>query len=97
LRRLSTQLEEMSFLDVSGRIARALVEMTSEPYLGTAIPLACAVSQEELARIVGASRVTVNKVLNSFVDLGLVSIARKRLVVLNSSELVRIGDYDGES
>lgn len=98
LRRLSTQLEEVSFLDVSGRIARKLIEMTKDgpgdPRTNTSPTYA--ISQEELARIIGASRVMVNKVLNSFVDLGLISIARKKLAVLDASELNRIACYDGE-
>lgn len=99
LRRVSTQLEEISFLDVSGRIARNLMEMTKNnsldaSFLGCAFT--CTISQEELARVIGASRVMVNKVLNSFVDLGLVSIARKRLTILNIHELNRIACYDRE-
>ena len=99
LRRLSTQLEEISFLDVSGRLARNLVEMTrndTAEELNRAPSLTCSMSQEELATIVGASRVMVNKVLNSFVDLGLISIARKKLTVLNEYELNRIACYDGD-
>lgn len=100
LRRISTQLEELSFLDVSGRIARNLVGTTksrSNDSLKREHPSTYMISQEELATIVGASRVMVNKVLNSFVDLGLISIARKKLTVLDSVGLNRIASYDGES
>jgi CRP/FNR family transcriptional regulator, cyclic AMP receptor protein len=100
LRRISTQLEEVSFLDVAARIARNLVGMMkgdSTQASGKEPVLACTISQEELARIIGASRVMVNKVLNSFVDLGFISIARKRLTILNEFELNRIACYDGDS
>jgi CRP/FNR family cyclic AMP-dependent transcriptional regulator len=90
MRRVSIHLEEISFLDVSGRIARNLISITSKekPYS------TCAVSQEELANMVGASRVAVNKILNSFVDLGFIQLARKKITILNEHELKRIGNYD---
>jgi CRP/FNR family cyclic AMP-dependent transcriptional regulator len=97
LRRVSSQLEELSFLDVSGRLARSLMEMTksgSPNVLKREQSFTCTISQEELAKVIGASRVMVNKVLNSFVDLGFVSIGRKRLTILNMHELNRISCYD---
>jgi CRP/FNR family cyclic AMP-dependent transcriptional regulator len=100
LRRVSTQLEELSFLDVSGRLAGKLLTMsgaTSQDKSSAGNSCTCAASQEELANIIGASRVMVNKVLNSFVDLGFISIARKRLTILNPDELNKIASYDGNS
>jgi CRP-like cAMP-binding protein len=100
LRRVSTQMEEVTFLDVSGRIARNLIEMAkgNSPKISiTERASTCTISQEELARIIGASRVMVNKVLNSFMDLGLISIARKKLTILNEFELNRIACYDGDN
>ena len=93
-------MEEVSFLDVSGRIARNLIQMTTSSPQSTSVyehPASCSISQEELAGIVGASRVMVNKVLNSFVDLGLISIGRRRITVVNMVELHRIASYDRES
>jgi CRP-like cAMP-binding protein len=99
-RRVSTQLEELSFLDVSGRLARSLIAMSGNRPQDISLTdnsFTCAISQEELANIIGASRVMVNKVLNSFVDLGFISIARKKLTVLNAHELMKIASYDGDS
>ena len=96
LRRLSGQLEEISFLDVAGRIARNLISLTknSAPVKGSPTIMTCSITQEELARVIGASREMVNKILNSFVDMHLISIARKKLIILNSNELSRIANYD---
>jgi CRP/FNR family transcriptional regulator, cyclic AMP receptor protein len=97
LRRLSGQLEELSFLDVAGRIARNLTKMAvaeSPMAVSSSQPL-CLITQEELATVIGASREMVNKVLGSFVDLGLISITRKKLTILNPQELERIASYDG--
>ncbi len=100
LRRLSTQLEEISFLDVSGRLARKLAEMAAsnntEPLTHTP-SLTCNITQEELAKVVGASRVMVNKILNSFVDLGFITLDRKKLTIVNPNGLDRIASYDAGS
>jgi CRP/FNR family transcriptional regulator, cyclic AMP receptor protein len=90
LRRVSAHLEEVSFLDVSGRIARKLISLSA----GERSSSVCSISQDELARVVGSSRVMANKILNSFVDLGFISLARKRITVVNEHELSRIADYD---
>jgi CRP/FNR family cyclic AMP-dependent transcriptional regulator len=90
LRRSNAHLEEVSFLDVSGRVARSLMSMSPKEEF----PPNCAISQEELARVVGASRVMVNKILNSFSDLGLITQTRKKITILNERELNRIGDYN---
>ena len=90
LRRVSTHLEEVSFLDVAGRVARNLIEMSSSQ----GISMSCEISQEELAKVVGASRVMVNKILQSFTDLGIITLARKKITILNRYELKRIGSYD---
>ncbi len=99
LRRLSGQMEEISFLNVAGRIARNLTATAnlaspSAEYPGSQV---YSITQEELARVIGASREMVNKVLNSFVDLGLISITRKKLTLLNVQELNRIAGYEAEN
>ncbi len=90
LRRLSTRLEEVSFLDVSGRVARNLISLS----LKGASAQNCTISQEELGKVVGASRVMINKVLNSFCDLGYIALARKMITILNENELKRLGDFN---
>jgi CRP/FNR family transcriptional regulator, cyclic AMP receptor protein len=98
LRRLSNQLEDISFLDVAGRIARNLSLLASnEPQeKDKSEILTCSITQEDLSRLIGASREMVNKVLNSFVDSHLLTISRKKLTILNVKELDRIGSYDGD-
>ena len=90
LRRVSAQLEEVSFLDVSGRIARNLISLSAREQSSPV----CAITQEELAGVVGASRAMVNKILNSFVDLGFIALARKKITIVDERELARIANYD---
>jgi CRP-like cAMP-binding protein len=90
LRRLSSRLEEASFLNVSGRLARNLMTISFVDDNSQN----CIISQEELAKVVGASRVMVNKVLNSFSDMGIIKQERNRIIILDQNELKRIGDYN---
>ena len=98
LRRLSAQMEELSFLDVAGRIARHILAMAKMELTASVRQerATCSITQAELAKEIVASREMVNKVLNSFVDLGLITITRKKLSILDTHELNRIASYDGE-
>lgn len=65
LRVMDEVLADSVFLDVTGRTAKRLIEM-SEGHDEFTLP----VTQEELAGMVGASRERVNKAIASFVRLG---------------------------
>jgi CRP-like cAMP-binding protein len=97
LRETDRRLEDITFLDVSRRLARALLDISfssrqSDSQHG--LQITCVVTQEELASTVGASRVMVNKILNSFVDLGFIVLGRKKFSIVNSHELSRIARYE---
>jgi CRP/FNR family transcriptional regulator, cyclic AMP receptor protein len=97
LREADKHLEEISFLDVSCRLARKLTELavTSSPAdLHPEKNLTCCLSQEELARVVGASRVIVNKILNSYVDLGLITLGRKKISIIDIKQINRIARFE---
>ena len=97
LRETDKHLEELTFLDVAGRIARRLLEtpnFTSPSDPGNKASYTWEIGQEELARMVGASRVMVNKVLNSFVDLKLITLGRKKLTILSQNGLDKIARFD---
>jgi len=82
LRRISAQAEDGAFLDIEGRLARRVLELTDNRD-GEVL-----MSQEELARHIGASRVSVNQNLQSWKQRGWVSLGRSRISVLKRSELV---------
>ncbi|MBN1190175.1 MAG: Crp/Fnr family transcriptional regulator [Dehalococcoidales bacterium] len=97
LRKTDKHLEEVSFLDVSCRVARKLVELTGNTSLSDSSSeynLTCGLSQEELARLVGASRVITNKILNSYVDLGLLKLARKKISIINPKQLTLLAHFE---
>jgi len=83
LREADRRRAEFVALDVTGRVAQRLVELaeeTGEPD-PDGIHIGMPISQRELAGWVGASREAVNKSLSLLADQGLVTAARRRLVV----------------
>jgi len=97
LRETDKHLEELTFLDVASRIARRLLEAcNSSAPVGTSnrSTYTWNIGQEELALMVGASRVMVNKVLNSFVDLKLINLGRKKLIILSQNGLEKLARFD---
>jgi len=65
LRTMDDALADTMFLDVAGRTAKRLIELA-----GGQEDFQLPITQEELARMVGASRERVNKAISSFIRLG---------------------------
>src|SRR5688572_27456662 len=84
LRRLTTHVEELHFLDITGRLAARLVRLAKDS--GTTLPdggirLRTNLTQGDLAAMVGCTRQSVNKLLGQFTDDGLVRQDREGIVV----------------
>ena len=82
LERTNRKLSDLAFVDVSGRIAHALLDLCDEPEAmthpeGTQIR----VSRQELSRLVGCSREMAGRVLKALEAQGLLQ-ARGKTVVL---------------
>ena len=92
LRRLTTHVEELHFLDMTGRLAARLVRLAREagPTGGPdgAIRLRRTLTQAELASMVGCTRQSVNKLLGQFADDGLVRVDRDGIQVLDMDGLI---------
>ncbi len=92
LRRLTTHVEELHFLDITGRLAARLVRLAQES--GTAdaasgaIRLRKNLTQGDLAAMVGCTRQSVNKLLGQFTDEGLVRLDRDGILVTDLDGLV---------
>lgn len=91
LRRLTTHVEELHFLDITGRLAARLVRLASEG--GTAAPggavrLRANLTQGDLAAMVGCTRQSVNKLLGQFTDDGLIRQDRDGIVITDLEGLV---------
>jgi CRP/FNR family transcriptional regulator, cyclic AMP receptor protein len=92
LRRLTTHVEELHFLDMTGRLASRLVRLAAEAEVASdgSIRLLPTLTQAELASMVGCTRQSVNKVLGRFADDGLIRLERHAIVVLDSDGLAAV-------
>jgi CRP-like cAMP-binding protein len=82
LRTMDEALADSVFLDVTGRTAKRLLELSegSDEFI---LP----VTQEELAGMVGASRERVNKAIASFIRLGWIDQHERRYTILKRQSL----------
>ena len=73
---------DLVFMDVTGRVARTLLELSKEPDAMTHPDgMQIKITRQEIGRIVGCSREMVGRVLKDLEDSGLVSVKGKTMVV----------------
>jgi CRP-like cAMP-binding protein len=84
LRNTDEALADSVFLDVTGRTAKRLLELSND-----ADEFSLPITQEELAGMVGASRERVNKAIASFVRLGWIEQGDRRYRITNREQLSR--------
>ena len=91
LRRTNETLSDLVFADVPGRMAKALLDLSTRFGQPTedGIRVAHGLTQEELAQLVGASRETVNKALADFTSRGWVRREGRTVVLLDVERLER--------
>ena len=74
---------DLAFLDVAGRVAHALMDLSQEPdALTHPDGMQVKVSRQELARLVGCSREMAGRVLKVLEEDGLVQVSGKTIVVV---------------
>jgi len=85
LRTTSRKVGDLAFLDVTGRIARTLLELTHEPDAMTHPDgMQIRITRQELGRIVGCSREMAGRVLKSLEEQQLITVKGKTIVVLGA-------------
>lgn len=84
VRSLSTHIEDLVFLDVPSRVAKSLLDLAELG--GTEVP-EIELTQDDVASIVGATRVSVNRVLASLEARGIVKVSRRRVEILDRGRL----------
>jgi CRP/FNR family transcriptional regulator, cyclic AMP receptor protein len=92
LRRLTTHVAELHFLDLTGRLAArltSLAESHGERLPNGAIRLDAPLTQSDLAAMIGATRQSVNKLLGEFEAAGLLRIDRDSILVPDVARLAR--------
>lgn len=96
VRRLSEQATDFVFLDLPGRVAKVLLRLADETgpdeYGG---PVRVEVTQGRLAEMAGGTRQTVNQILQTFQQRGLVEVHGRKLVICRPDLLRRRAGLPG--
>lgn len=86
IRRLSDRVEDLTFLDVPSRVAKYLLDLAQAK---GSPDLELNLTQDELAAFIGASRVSVNRVLGDLERRDLISIRRRRIAIRDAERLAK--------
>ena len=82
LRSTTRKVGDLAFLDVTGRVARTLLDLCKQPDAMTHPDgMQIRITRQEIGRIVGCSREMVGRVLKTLEDQGLVHVKGKTMVV----------------
>ena len=86
LRDTTRKVSDLAFFDVTGRVARTLLDLCKEPDAMTHPDgMQIKITRQEIGRIVGCSREMVGRVLKDLEERELVSVAGKTMVVFGTS------------
>ncbi|HKW79282.1 MAG TPA: Crp/Fnr family transcriptional regulator [Candidatus Limnocylindria bacterium] len=83
IRRSTTHIEDLVFLDLPGRVAKCLIDQNELLGANGRVQL----TQEEIAAFVGATRVAVNRVLVDLERRGLVKLGRGNVTLVDHDQL----------
>ena len=85
LRHTSRKVSDLAFMDVTGRVARTLLDLCKQPDAMTHPDgMQIRITRQEIGRIVGCSREMVGRVLKSMEEQGLISVKGKTIVVFGT-------------
>ena len=87
LRRLTTQMQDVAFLDVPARLARTILRLAEAEEAAHGKPVTPPLTQTDLAGMVGTTRETLNKWLGFYEDEGLIRRDKRQIVVLRPDKL----------
>jgi CRP/FNR family transcriptional regulator len=89
LRRTEDAMADLIFIDVPGRVAKCLIELSEKFGVVRENDLFVEhdMTQEELAQLVGASRETVNKALADFVTRGFLRVEQRSVTIMDVERL----------
>jgi CRP/FNR family transcriptional regulator, cyclic AMP receptor protein len=95
LRRTSEQVQDVTFLNLPTRLAKALLRLTAQ--VEAAAPRRkVAITQRELSQIIGRSRESTNKQLRAWSKRGWIKLDRGGVTVLAAGPIVEIAESGSE-
>ncbi len=88
-RLLTSQVRDLVFHDAKGRLANLLIRFANDfgqdVEEGTMIEII--LTHQEIANLLGVSRVTVTKTLNKLIDEGIIKIKERKIYILDDEKL----------
>ncbi len=82
----SRKVSRLAFMDVTSRVAKTLIDLTSEPdAMSHPKGIQIRISRQEISRIVGCSREMVGRVLKQLEAQGMISVSGKNMVVFDAN------------
>lgn len=81
LRHADRKIESLALMDVYGRVARALLEFASQDGMGN-LKVRDKISRQDLAKMVGASREMVSRVMKDLEERGFVQSQEDGSVII---------------
>lgn len=85
LRHTSRKVGDLAFLDVAGRVARTLLDLSKQPDAMTHPDgMQIKITRQEIGRIVGCSREMAGRVLKTLEEQGLITAKGKTMVVFGT-------------
>ncbi|MFO7814766.1 MAG: Crp/Fnr family transcriptional regulator [Halanaerobiales bacterium] len=88
-RLLTSQVRELVFHDAAGRMASLMSRFADD--FGVDIKggkmIDIILTHKEIANLIGSSRVTVTKIINNFIDEGLIKMHKRKIVIIDEEKL----------
>jgi CRP/FNR family transcriptional regulator/CRP/FNR family cyclic AMP-dependent transcriptional regulator len=99
IRRLNSQLSDIFFLDLPGRLARTLLRLADKhgQPVEDGMLIDLTLTQTDLAEMTGATRVSINKALGRFRRDGWVKTKGRRFTIMNRPALENLIQISGGS
>jgi CRP-like cAMP-binding protein len=95
LRRTSEQVQEVTFLNLPTRLAKALLRLSADVD-ARAATRRVTITQREISQIIGRSRESTNKQLRTWEKDGWISLERGALTVLRRDKVAEVAAQDSE-
>lgn len=95
LRNADQLVGDLLFLDVRARLARQLLRLAGS-HSSSMRDLVISVDQDQLARLVGASRETVNRVLRRYETQGVLRISPRKITIVKFKDLQAAAFTEGK-
>jgi CRP/FNR family transcriptional regulator, cyclic AMP receptor protein len=96
LRRTTEQVQDVTFLNLPTRLAKALLRLTADAEEDPDSLRKITITQREISQIIGRSRESTNKQLRIWAKHGWIRLERGAVTVLHRDKLAEISESEAE-